>query len=52
MFDTDTEAADPGRPAHFECENCGTAMLATAVRYGPLGYPVCPECGRSTRPDR
>jgi hypothetical protein len=34
----------------FVCADCGAREPSVTVDYGPLGYPVCPACGASTRP--
>ena len=34
----------------FVCMDCGAREPSVAIAYGPLGYPICPACGASTRP--
>ncbi|WP_348608261.1 hypothetical protein [Halobaculum rarum] len=36
--------------ATFECGGCGTCAPSTWIDYDRLGYPICPECGRSAGP--
>jgi len=36
--------------ATFECGCCGTCAPSTWIDYDRLGYPICPECGRSAGP--
>lgn len=39
-----------GEPRIFECGNCGTIQLKTAVSYDRYGYAVCPVCDHTNRP--
>lgn len=35
----------------FECEHCGARRFQRIVSYDRFGFPICPACDRTVRPD-